>query len=129
MIIQRQFSIFGFSKIGLLDFFKLVNDCKYPNVSENLGENTVGWESTYNVIPKISSKQSKRVKEVLANLEKELEDIIKKNNLGSVDNWKLYVVYLEKVKDKLMISFGLECVKPIGKFKKGNAFSCSINLD
>ena len=129
MIIQRQFSIFGFSKIDLLGFFKLVDDCNYPNINENLGENTVGWESTYSVIPKISSKQSKRVKEVLANLEKELEDIIKKNNLGSVDNWELYVVYLEKVKDKLMISFGLECIKPIGKFKKGNAFSCSINLD
>ena len=117
MIIQRQFSIFGFSKIGLLDFF------------EDLGENTIGWESTYNVIPKISSKQSKRVKEVLGNLEKELGDIIKKNNLGSVDNWELYVVYLEKVDGKIVISFGLECIKPVGKFKKGNAFSCSINLD
>lgn len=129
MIIQRQYSIFGFSKIGLLDFFKLVDKCEYPNVSGDLGENTIGWESTYSVIPEISSKQSKKVKEVLKNLEKELGEIIKKNNLGSVDNWELYVVYLEKVKDKLMISFGLECIKPFGKFKKGNAFSCSINLD
>ena len=129
MIIQRQFSIFGFSKINLLDFFKLVDNCKYPNISEDLGENTIGWESTYSVIPKISSKQSKRVKEVLGNLEKELGDIIKKNNLGSVNNWELYVVYLEKVENKLVISFGLECIKPVGKIKKGIAFSCSINLD
>jgi hypothetical protein len=129
MIIQRQFSIFGFSKIDLLGFFKLVDGCKYPNVSKDLGENTIGWESTYNVISNISSKQSKKVKDVLGDLEKELGDIIKKNNLGSVDNWELYVVYLEKVGGKLVISFGLECIKPVGKFKKGNAFSCSINLN
>ena len=132
---EEEYKIKRFSLLGLsiLDFQELVQNIKFPNKSKDLIDNIVDWNSTYEVIDSLGYSQSKKVKSLLSNdLEPEVKKVLDGNsNFGSNPSprdFELYVIYLEKVNNKPVLSFGLEAKKNIGNLKKGNCFSFSIQL-
>jgi hypothetical protein len=120
------------TKLDYSFFFKLIDRLNYPNKSENLKYNSSSCDInyTYRVINEISRRQAKKIKEILKNLKNKLESVIENNNLGSIENWSLYIIYLEKLNNnKIVLNFGLECIKPpASNFKKNNSFIYSIDI-
>lgn len=121
--------LFG-NNLDICDFIDLVVNCNYPNKDKNLKEEILYWDNNFILIDKLNSQEIKNLKKVLGNLKNEVTPILDKNKLGSVDNWRLYVVYLEKSKigGRYSLGFGMECIKPFSNFSKGNCFSFSIKI-
>ena len=128
MIVKRKlFSIFS-TKLDIFKFIKLVENSNYPNIDKDLSNNIIEWDDNLVLIKKLNSNQVKSLKNILGNLSEEITNILIKNKLGSVENWSLYVSYIELINNKYSVSFGLECIKPFSKIKSGECFSCSIPL-
>ena len=103
--------LFG-NNLDIFDFIDLAVNCNYPNKDINLKEEILNWDNNFILIDKLNSQEIKNLKKVLGNLKNEVTPILDKNKLGSIDNWKLYVVYLEKSKigGRYSLGFGMHKV-------------------
>jgi hypothetical protein len=119
---RKLFSIFPI-RLDIYKFIELVENSNYPNIDKKeLSKNIIQYDSNFVLLKKLNFNQVRKLKNILSNLSEEITDILNKNNLGSIENWELYVSYVEHENNKYFIGFGFECIKPFSKFKKGECF-------
>lgn len=127
---QKEFGLFGHSKMDLIDYFDMVEKIDYPNKSKSIKQDSMNdydetWDYIYN--GKLSNQQDKNLRNILNNPKKYLIDYITnhKNIPGTYSNWKLISSYI----DKSGIHFVMECSKPVGNIRVGNVIDYHFNLD
>ena len=138
---NKNFGLFdlfkGSNRIDILDFFELVKGkIDYPKISNDFVENSVNGDYsdlTYRVFNKnstLSSTQSKKVFDSFSNLRNNISDYIKGKNIGNIDNWELFAIFLELRNGGKEISlfFSLESTKDFSNCKKGSVIDYEVKL-
>ena len=103
-------------KLTMIDFFGMLEFTNFPKKDEEaLKSYPIEYDCTWKFFKKygnfcgeLNRDQSENIREVLANLEDRAKEIFSRNNLGKMDPWVLFTVYLEEVNNKPVISFGFE---------------------
>ncbi len=110
MILQRK------NRLTIIDFFSLLKNVNYSRKDGNaLDSVPMDYNCTWlffqkyqNCFGELNKDMSKSIKDALDNLETKAEEIFSRNNLGKMDPWVLFTIYLEEVNKKPVISFGFE---------------------